>query len=80
MWKNNGGLGALCPRPEKPRVVTPDPPQNPAAVTKIPAPPLDEMIGYGGRWVRVRDGAKVMCHLIFGLVALTATALLARLC
>lgn len=34
---------------------------------------------YGGRWVRVRGAAKVMCHLMFGLVALTATALLAPL-
>src|ERR1035441_4973828 len=30
---------------------------------------------YGGRWVRVRGARKVMCHLMFGLVALTATAL-----
>lgn len=35
---------------------------------------------YGGRWVRVRGAAKVMCHLMFGLVALTARALFARLC
>jgi hypothetical protein len=35
---------------------------------------------YGGRWVRVRGAAKVVCHLMFGLVALTATALFARLC
>jgi len=35
---------------------------------------------YGGRWVRVRGAAKVMCHLMFGLVALTAAALFARLC
>ena len=35
---------------------------------------------YGGRGVRVRGAAKVMCHLMFGLVALTATALFARLC
>jgi hypothetical protein len=35
---------------------------------------------YGGRWVRVRGAAKVMCHLTFGLVALTASALFARLC
>ena len=34
---------------------------------------------YGGRWVRVRGGAKVMCHLMFGLIALTAHALFARL-
>jgi len=34
---------------------------------------------YGGRWVRVRGGAKVMCHLMFGLIALTASALFARL-
>lgn len=35
---------------------------------------------YGGRWVRVRGAAKVMCHLMFGLLALTARALFARLC
>ena len=35
---------------------------------------------YGGRWVRVRGAAKVMCHLMFGLIALTAAALYARLC
>ena len=35
---------------------------------------------HGGRWVRVRGAAKVMCHLMFGLVALTAAALFARLC
>ena len=35
---------------------------------------------YGGRWVRVRGAAKVMCHLMFGLLALTATVLFARLC
>ena len=35
---------------------------------------------YGGRWVRVWGAAKVMCPLMFGLVALTATALFARLC
>jgi hypothetical protein len=34
---------------------------------------------YGARWVRVRGGAKVMCHLMFGLIALTAAALYARL-
>jgi hypothetical protein len=34
---------------------------------------------YGGRWVRVRGAAKVMCHLMFGLIALSATALYARL-
>ena len=35
---------------------------------------------YGGRWVRVRGAAKVSCHLMFGLLALTASALFARLC
>lgn len=34
---------------------------------------------YGGRWVRVRGGVKVMCHLMFGLIALTASALFARI-
>ena len=35
---------------------------------------------FGGRSVTVRGHIKVMCHLMFGLVALTATALFARLC
>lgn len=29
--------------------------------------------------MRVRGGAKVMCHLMFGLIALTASALFARI-
>ncbi len=32
---------------------------------------------YGGRWVRVRGAKKVMCHLMFGLVALTTSAVCA---
>lgn len=35
---------------------------------------------YGGRWVRVRGASKVQCHLAFGLLALTVSALFARLC
>jgi len=34
---------------------------------------------YGGRWVRVRGAGKVGCHLAFGLLALTVSALFARL-
>ena len=34
---------------------------------------------YGGRWVRVRGGVKVMSHLMFGIIALTAASLMARL-
>ena len=30
---------------------------------------------YGGRFVRVRGAAKVMTHLMFGLIAITATQL-----
>jgi len=35
---------------------------------------------FGGRTVRVRGGAKVMCHLMFGLIAITALSLWQRLC
>ena len=31
---------------------------------------------FGGRTVRVRGHAKVMCHLMFGVLALTANQLL----
>jgi hypothetical protein len=35
---------------------------------------------FGGRFVRVRGGTKVMCHLMFGLLAITALSLWQRLC
>ncbi len=34
---------------------------------------------YGGRFVRVRGAAKVMCHLMFGIVAMTARQIFALL-
>jgi len=35
---------------------------------------------FGGRTVRVRGATKVMCHLMFGLLAITALSLWQRLC
>jgi hypothetical protein len=35
---------------------------------------------FGGRFVRVRGATKVMCHLMFGLLAITALNLWQRLC
>jgi hypothetical protein len=35
---------------------------------------------FGGRTVRVRGAAKVMCHLMFGILAITAANLWQRLC
>jgi DDE family transposase/transposase-like protein DUF772 len=35
---------------------------------------------YGGRTVRVRGPVKVLCHLMFGILAITALALWQRLC
>ena len=35
---------------------------------------------FGGRCVRVRGAAKVMCHLMFGVIAITALSLWQRLC
>jgi hypothetical protein len=35
---------------------------------------------FGGRTVRVRGPAKVMCHLMFGVLAITALSLWQRLC
>ena len=34
---------------------------------------------YGAKWVRVKGALKVMAHLMFGVIALTATALFERL-
>jgi hypothetical protein len=68
---------------------------NPRRGEKIPLPPAEkerfkerstiERVNsllkqrYGARWVRVRGAQKVFCHLMFGVVALTATLLFARL-
>lgn len=35
---------------------------------------------FGGRFVRVRGAAKVMCHLMFGIIAIAALSLWQRLC
>jgi hypothetical protein len=35
---------------------------------------------FGGRCVRVRGAAKVMAHLMYGLIALTAWQFYQRLC
>ena len=35
---------------------------------------------FGGRTIRVRGAAKVMCHLMFGVLAITALGLWQRLC
>ena len=35
---------------------------------------------FGGRTVRVRGAAKVMCHLMFGVLAICAKSLWNRLC
>ncbi len=35
---------------------------------------------FGGRTVRVRGAAKVMCHLMFGVLVITALGIWARLC
>ena len=35
---------------------------------------------FGGRTVRVRGAAKVMCHLMFGVVAIAALGIWQRLC
>jgi hypothetical protein len=35
---------------------------------------------FGGRTIRVRGAAKVMCHLMFGILAITALSLWQRLC
>jgi hypothetical protein len=44
-----------------------------ATVERVNARLKDE---FGGRMVRVRGNAKVMCHLMFGIVALAADQIL----
>lgn len=61
-------------------------PMDPAAVQRFKQRTSAERVNgllkerYGARWVRVRGAQKVMAHLMFGVIALTASALFARLC
>jgi hypothetical protein len=61
-------------------------PMDPAAVQRFKQRTSAERVNsllkerYGARWVRVRGAQKIMAHLMFGVIALTASALFARLC
>ncbi|MDR3577927.1 MAG: transposase [Anaerolineaceae bacterium] len=61
-------------------------PMDPATVERFKQRTSAERVNsllkerYGARWVRVRGAQKVMAHLMFGVIALTASALFARLC
>jgi len=61
-------------------------PMDPATVERFKQRTSAERVNsllkerYGARWVRVRGAKKVMAHLMFGVIALTASALFARLC
>jgi hypothetical protein len=61
-------------------------PLDPAQQTRLGQRSANERVHsrlkqeFGGRTVRVRSAAKVMCHLMFGVVVITALGLWQRLC
>jgi hypothetical protein len=77
-----GHVPIIDPNPRRGEKVPWDPAQAQRFKERSAAERVNSLLKerYGGRWVRVRGPAKVMAHLMFGLIALTATALFARLC
>jgi hypothetical protein len=77
-----GHVPIIDPNPRRGQKVPMDPAQAQRFKQRSASERVNSLLKerYGGRWVRVRGPSKVMAHLMFGLIALTATALFARLC
>ena len=85
IWQFSEQLGHV-PIIDRNRRGGPEVPMEPAQAQRFKERSGSERVNsllkerYGGRWVRVRGAAKVMAHLMFGLIAMTAMALFGRLC
>lgn len=72
-----GHVPIIDPNPRRGEAVPLDPAQQQRFKERSSAERVNSNLkdNFGGRTVRVRGGLKVMCHLMFGVVALTATQL-----
>ncbi len=72
-----GHVPIIDPNPRRGEAVPLDPAQAQRFKERSAAERVNSQLkdNYGGRFVRVRGSAKVMCHLMFGVLALTATQL-----
>jgi hypothetical protein len=72
-----GHVPIIDPNPRRGEAIPLDPAQQQRFKERSTAERVNSQLkdNYGGRFVRVRGAAKVMCHLMFGVVALTATQL-----
>jgi hypothetical protein len=77
-----GHVPIIDPNPRGGEVIPLDPAQQERFKERTAAERVNSNLkdNFGGRFVRVRGGAKVMAHLMFGLIALTATQFYHRLC
>jgi hypothetical protein len=72
-----GHVPIIDPNPRRGEAVPLDPAQQQRFKERSSAERVNSNLkdNFGGRTVRVRGAAKVMCHLMFGVVVLTATQL-----
>jgi hypothetical protein len=77
-----GHVPIIDPNPRGGEVIPLDPAQQQRFKERTAAERVNSNLkdNFGGRFVRVRGAAKVMAHLMFGLIGLTATQFYHRLC
>lgn len=77
-----GHVPIIDPNPRRGEVIPLDPAQEQRFKERSTAERVNSNLkdNFGGRFVRVRGAIKVMAHLMFGLIALTACQFYQRLC
>lgn len=77
-----GHVPLIDPHPQRSEPVLLDPAQRVRFRERTAAERVNSRLKeeFGGRTVRVRGAAKVMCHLLFGVVVIAALGIWARLC
>ena len=77
-----GHVPIIDPNPRRGEVIPLDPAQEERFKERSTAERVNGNLkdNFGGRFVRVRGATKVMAHLMFGLIALTACQFYQRLC
>lgn len=77
-----GRVPIIDPNPRRGELIPLDPAQEQRFKERSAAERVNSNLkdNFGGRFVRVRGAAKVMAHLMFGLIALTACQFYQRLC
>ena len=80
--KINGHVPIIPPKDNTRNVPKLDPPQKLRYKMRSSAERVNSLLKeqFGGRWCKVKGHAKVLTHLMFGIICITINALIARSC